>query len=213
MQLFSEILAIFPDNENIIQWGGLGIIATLVFIETGFLVGLIVPGGETLLFTAGLLCGTNTLNTSVAVLIVCLIGAAIAGDITGYYVGKKLGKRLHHKKDSFIFKKAYLEQAENFYKKNGKSALILGRFVPVIRTFNPLISGTSGMPVGHFAGYAVAGCILYISSLVLAGYFLGQQFPESKQYIKYILPALVVLALIPVIRKFLKERKKARVNQ
>lgn len=212
MMLITELLAIFPDNESLIQWGGLALIAALVFIETGLLIGLIVPGGETLLFTAGLLCGTNTLNTSFIVVIICLIGAAIAGDSTGFFIGKKLGKKLHHKKDSFLFKKSYLEQGENFYKKHGKSALILGKFLPIIRTFNPLISGTSGMDYHKFIFYAIIACVLYIGSLVTAGYFLGRQFPEIKNYIGYLLPALVVVLLIPVIFKFMKERKKARTS-
>jgi membrane-associated protein len=208
MDLLLHLLAIFPDNESLIQWGGLGLIIGLVFIETGLLIGLIVPGGETLLFTAGLLCGTNTLSTPIVVLIFSLIAAAIAGDATGYFIGNKLGNRLHHKKDTFIFKKRYLTQAEDFYKKRGKSALILGRFVPVVRTFNPLISGTSGMHFGNFIGYAVIGCILYVASLVAAGYFLGQQFPDIKRYIKYILPGLIFLVFIPVVWKFIKESKK-----
>ncbi|QHT71614.1 DedA family protein [Rhodocytophaga rosea] len=213
MTLLYEILAILPDNESLIQWGGLALIAALVFIETGLLIGLIVPGGETLLFTAGLLCGTQTLNTSLFVLIICLIGAALAGDSTGYFIGRKLGKRLHHRKDSLIFKKRYLLQAEDFYKKNGKSALILGKFIPIIRTFNPLVSGTSRMEYHIFIMYALIACILYIGSLVTAGYFLGQQFPQIKDYIGYILPVLVILLLIPVIVKFVKERKKASQHE
>lgn len=199
---------LLPSNENLIQAGGLGLIAALVFIETGLLIGLLVPGGETLLFTAGLLCGMQTLQLPVVLVIICLIGAAIAGDGTGFFIGSTIGERLHQKKDTFIFKQAYLRQAEDFYHTHGKSALILGRFLPIVRTFNPLISGTGKLPFGQFMLYTVVGCVLYISSLILAGYFLGRTVPDIKNYIGYILPAIILLALFPVIRKFRQEKRR-----
>ena len=103
-----------------LEWGGTTLIAALVFIETGFLLGLIVPGGETLLFTAGLLTGARTLNLPVFALIGVLIVAAVAGDLTGYWIGRKLGDRLRHHPDTFLFKRRYLDQSDEFYQKHPK---------------------------------------------------------------------------------------------
>lgn len=193
-------------NESIIEWGGFAIIIALVYIETGFLVGLVVPGGETLLFTAGLLAGTNTFELPIYVMIPILIIAAILGDITGYYIGNKLGKKLHEKDDTWYFKKRYLEKAEDFYEEKGVWALVLGRFLPVVRTLNPVLTGSGKMEFKRFILYVVIGVILYITSLMLLGYFIGNQIPWIKDYLKYILPAIVIIAIAPVVWKFYKER-------
>ncbi len=198
----------FLDNQSIIKWGGFAIIIALVYVETAFLIGLVVPGGETLLFTAGLLSGTQFLQTDITLMIPVLVGAAFLGDLTGYYIGRKWGDGLYKKEDTWYFKKKYLTEAENFYKKHGKSALILGRFLPIIRTFNPVFSGTINMKLSGFLMYVIIGIILYVTSLLLAGYYLGQAIPGIEKYLKYLLPAIVILALIPVVRKFLKARKK-----
>lgn len=203
-----EAILGFMDNQSLIQWGGFAIIIALVYIETALLVGLVVPGGETLLFTAGLLSGTNALEVGLEIMIPVLIVAAFLGDLTGYSIGRKWGDRIYDKEDTWYFKKKYLQQAEGFYLKHGKSALILGRFLPIIRTFNPLFSGTINMPAGTFVWLIFVGITLYISSIISLGYFLGRLVPGIDQYLKFILPAIVIIALLPVIRKFMKERKK-----
>ncbi len=195
-------------DQNLIETGGAALIAALVFIETGFLLGLIVPGGETLLLAAGLMSGSQSINTPLGVLIVILIGAAFAGDLTGYWLGKKLGGRLHSMHDGFIYKRKYLEQSEAFYRKHKKRSLILGRFLPVIRTFNPLLSGSGNMGLAPFAFYSGIGCVLYISSLVLAGYFLGNTFPHLQQYIKYVFLGVAVAVIVTLAYKWWQDRKK-----
>lgn len=192
---------LFLKNQEIIKWGGTAIIAVMVYIETATLIGLIVPGGETLLFTAGLLCGTDTLSISLAALIGVLIGASLLGDITGYYVGAKLGKKLHKKEDTWYFKRKYLERAENFYKDKGKWSLVLGRFLPIIRTFNPAFSGSIKMPKGKFILYIGIGAIFFTGVVVSAGYYLGKQFPWIKEYLGWILLGIVILVLIPFFKK------------
>ncbi len=182
-------------NTSWIKWGGTTLIAALVFIETGFLLGLIVPGGETLLFTAGLLTGVRTLHLPVLALIGILIVAAVAGDMTGYLIGRKLGDRLRHQPDNFLFKRRYLEQSNAFYQKHPRRALLVGRFLPIIRTFNPLLAASSGMPWPRFLLLTAASCVAYISILVLAGYWLGQQFPQIGQYVEYIFLGVVVLVI------------------
>jgi len=196
-------------DQNLIETGGAALIALLVFIETGFLLGLIVPGGETLLLAAGLMSGSGSMQTPLAALIVLLIGAAFAGDVTGYWLGKKLGGRLHRMNDGFIYKRKYLEQSEEFYRKHKKRSLILGRFLPVIRTFNPLISGSGNMNLAPFALYSSIGCVLYISSLVLAGYFLGSTFPHLQQYVKYVFMGVAAAVIVTLTFKWWPDRRKA----
>ncbi|HYG37299.1 MAG TPA: DedA family protein [Cytophagales bacterium] len=185
--------------HEIIQWGGIAIIIIFVYIETGFLVGLIVPGGETLLFSAGLLTAVQTLNFPLWLLIPLLIIAGFSGDCTGYWLGKKLGSRLHKKKDTLLFKRKHLEKAEDFYRKHKKTALIIGRFLPIIRTFNPLISGSSKMDLKQFIPYTAIGTLLYITTLVLAGYLLGSIFPSLGSYVEYIFLGVAVTVIIVMI--------------
>ncbi|MBD2756524.1 DedA family protein [Spirosoma validum] len=153
-----------------LEWGGTTLIAAMVFVETGLLLGLIVPGGETLLFTAGLLCGINTFPLPVELLIGLLIVAAIAGDMTGFWIGGKIGSRLRQQPDTFLFKRRYWEQSENFYRKHPRWALLAGRFLPIIRTFNPLLAASSGMSWPRFLLLTATGCVAYITVLVMAGY-------------------------------------------
>ena len=182
-------------NTAWLEWGGTSLIVAMVFVETGFLLGLIIPGGETLLFTAGLLCGINTLQLPVGLLIGLLIMAAVAGDMTGFWIGRTIGDRLRHQPDTFLFKRRYWEQSENFYRKHPRWALLAGRFLPIIRTFNPLLAASSGMPWPRFLSLTAAGCVAYITVLVMAGYWLGQLFPSLGQYIEYIFIGVVTLVI------------------
>lgn len=195
------------NNQEIIEWGGLAAVTALVYIETGFLIGLVVPGGETLLFTTGLLAGTGVFSLPLIAIIGIVIVAAILGDFTGYYIGSRLGEKLHKKEETWYFKPRYLDQTEKFYKKYGASALIVGRFVPVVRTLNPLLSGTGKIAIKNFGIYVVAGVVIYTSSLVLLGYFLGNEFPWLKDHLAIILPALVLILISPLIIKLIKNKK------
>ena len=194
-------------NTAWIEWGGTTLIAALVFIETGFLLGLVVPGGETLLFTAGLLTGVRTLSLPVLALIGVLVLAAILGDLTGYFIGHKLGDRLHQLPDSFLFKRRYLEKSDTFYQKHPRRALLVGRFLPIIRTFNPLLAASSGMPLPRFLLLTATSCVAYVASLVLAGYWLGQQFPQIGHYVEYIFLGVVVLVIGTLVVQRLREPK------
>lgn len=195
------------ETAGIIEWGGFLIIAMLVFAETGLLLGLVIPGGETLLFTAGLLASSQTLDVSVTALLPVLIGAGLTGDVSGYFIGKKYSRRLYHKKDTWYFKKKYVHLAEDFLKKHSRPALIFGKFLPVIRPFCPVISGATRLPFPFFITLSVAACVLYMSTFILAGYFLGNRFPVIKDYLGWILPASIILSLVPVL---LQARKQSR---
>lgn len=199
---------LFIETAGLIEWGGFILIVCFVFAETGFLLGLVVPGGETLLFTAGLLVSTSILHVDITVLLLCIALAAIAGDISGFYIGRKFKDRLYKKQDTWYFKKKYLSLAEDHIQKHKKSSLILGKFLPVIRPFSPVITGTTRMPFATFFPLTLAAVLLYVSAFTLAGYFLGSQFPQIKDYLGYILPISIVVALIPVIMKIRNERRK-----
>ncbi|RNI32876.1 DedA family protein [Rufibacter immobilis] len=199
---------LFASPENMIRYGGLTLILAVVFVETGLLIGLVIPGGDSLLLTTGLLAGADVFTVPLPVLLPSMVAAGIAGDLLGYSIGKKMGKRLYHKKDTWYFKRKNLERAEKFYREKGKLAVVLGKFVPVVRTFNPLLAGVTGMELGRFFLLSVIGTTLWICSLVLASYFLGQQFPQMKDYLHYAIPAIIFLSVLPGIIQYLKERKK-----
>lgn len=209
-QFMQELLLAYsmPTPEELIRYGGLALICAAIFIETGLLLGLVIPGGDSFLFTAGLLCATQVLPTPVFLLVPLLIVSGILGDLLGYQIGKKLGRKLYSRPDSRLFKKRHLRQAHEFYKRKGKMALIAGKFLSIIRTFNPLISGATGMPLKTYLLTTSLATTLWICTLVLSGYFLGKQFPELKHYIRYLIPGIIVLSVAPVIIKYLRSRRR-----
>jgi membrane-associated protein len=194
------------ETSGLIEWGGFLLIVLFVFAETGFLLGLVVPGGESLLFTAGLLVSTRTLQVNIPTLLISIILAAFAGDLLGFYIGRKFKERLYRKNDSWYFKKKYLTLAEDYIEKHKKSSLIFGKFLPVIRPFTPAITGTSRMPFKTFIPMSAAAVVLYVSVFTLAGFLLGSQFPQIKDYLGYILPISILVALIPVLIQIKKHK-------
>lgn len=202
-----SISEIFSSPENMIRYGGLTLILAVVFVETGLLIGLVIPGGDSLLLTVGLLAGANVLPYSLPLLLISMIAAGVAGDCLGYFIGKRMGKKLYHKQDTWYFKRKHLERAEKFYKEKGKLAIILGKFVPVVRTFNPLLAGVTKMPVGRFMLLSAVGTSLWIGVLVLGSFLLGKQFPQLKQYLHYAIPIIIFLSVLPGIYQYFKERK------
>ncbi|MEZ0612432.1 DedA family protein [Fibrella sp. WM1] len=190
-----DTVSILLLNTAWLEWGGTTLIAALVFIETGLLLGLVVPGGETLLFTAGLLTGTRSLEITLPALIVLLIVAAISGDMTGFWLGRRLIKRLREQPDNWIFKRRDLDDSNQFYQRHPRRALLIGRFLPVIRTFNPILAAQSGMRWSRFLGLTAIGSVAYVSLLTGIGFWLGQQFPQIGQYVEYIFMGVVGLVL------------------
>ena len=197
------------DTQAIIEWGGFLIITLLVLSETGLLLGLAIPGGETLVFTAGLLSGTAVLDTSVTLLLPALVLAAFLGDLCGFFIGKRIGKKLYKKEDTWWFRKKYLYMAEDFIHRHKRKSLIIGKFLPVIRPFTPVMSGMTNVSKPQFFSISALGCVLYIAIFGLAGYFLGNQFPQIKDYIWWILPISITVAIITVVfqaKKFSKQQ-------
>lgn len=204
---------LFASPENMIQYGGLTLILAVMFVETGLLIGLVIPGGDSLLLATGLFAGAGALPVPLAVLLPSMTLASIAGDMVGFYLGRKMGKRLYHKKDTWYFKRTHLQKAEVFYRQKGKTAVIMGKFVPVIRTFNPLLSGVTGMAFSRFLLLSAIGSTLWVCSLVLASYYVGQKFPDLKNYLHYVVPAIILVSVAPGIFQYFKERNSLKGKQ
>lgn len=202
-----EFLKQLTDPESIISYGGLALLLFVVFAETGLLIGFFLPG-DSLIFVSGLICRTKPqlLDISIAPMLAALIASAVLGNIAGYWFGLKVGPPLFERKDSWIFKKRYLEVTSSFYTKNGGKALIFGRFLPIIRTFSPILAGIVKIPFRKFMLYNVVGAIAWISSLGLAGYFLGQiKWVENN--IGYIVLFLIAVTLIPVVSAWIRSKR------
>ena len=192
------------DPEVMIRTGGLYVLLFVVFAETGLFFGFFLPG-DYLLFVAGMFTATGRLDTSIYTLVIGLIAAAVLGNFVGYWFGKKTGPVLHERPDTFFFKKKYLKAAEEYYKKQGAFALIMGRFIPIVRTFAPIFAGIVQLDFKRFAFYNVLGAVLWISSLTLSGFFLGKNFEqEINDYLLYIIIGFIVVATLPLIITYIK---------
>ncbi|AMQ01298.1 Alkaline phosphatase [Pedobacter cryoconitis] len=196
----------FIDPEKLLKEGGFYVLIFVIFAETGLFFGFFLPG-DYLLFLAGMFVATGKLDVNIYVLIFGLIASAVSGNFTGYWFGKKTGPVLYDRKDTFLFKKRYLKAAEAYYHKQGAFALIMGRFVPIVRTFAPIIAGVVRLDFKKFALYNICGAFLWITSLTLLGYFLGKKFEkEINAYLLYIIVGFMVITTIPLLYTFLKKR-------
>ena len=205
----SELFEIFKNLINpefIIQYGGITLLILVIFAETGLFFGFFLPG-DSLLFTAGLFCGTAYLDINILTLIILLILAAFLGDNIGYFFGNKVGQKLFKRKDSFLFKQKYLEMTKAFYQKHGGKAVIFGRFFPIIRTFAPILAGAAGVEFKKFTLYNIIGALLWIPSFTLAGYFLVRIIPNIQDYLHYIILGVIAASVAPVAIAFIKGRK------
>ena len=198
---------VFFQPENIIRYGGLIFLLTIVFIENGLFFGFFLPG-DSLMFTAGLLCATGVLDHPFFLVLFSIFITAVLGNIFGYYFGSKAGRSLYTRKDTFFFRKSHIQTAEQFYNQYGIRTLIIGRFLPVVRTFAPIVAGIIKMPFGTFMLANIAGAAAWVGSLVTIGYYLGKVWPEAENYLGWIILALILITSIPVIRTYLSAKKK-----
>ena len=208
--LLNNYFEIFTDPVHLIQYGGIILLLVIIYLETGFFLGLVLPGGDYLVFTAGLLCGTHYLDVPLWLLVTSMTIAAIAGDFTGYAKGKWLGIKLFNKPDARIFKRSYLDKSRAFYEKYGMWAFITGRFLPVIRTIIPMLAGASGISLIRFSYLNVIGAVIWIGSLTPLGYYLGKAYPQLINYSIYLLLGFIVFASIPMLKIINPFQKKNR---
>jgi len=179
------------------------ILFVIIFAETGLVVFPFLPG-DSILFIAGTVVATADLNVHLLVLV--LIAAAILGDSVNYAVGHFIGPRVYDRPDSRWFRKAHLQRTQAFYDKYGGVTIIIGRFVPIIRTFAPFLAGVAGMSYRRFLAFNVVGAIAWITSLVYAGYLFGN-IPWVKQNLSLIVIGIVIVSLLPAITTFIRERR------
>lgn len=196
-----------PDLIPIIKTAGLVGVILIVFAESGLFFGFFFPG-DSLLFSAGLVSSLGFFD--IKLLLVGSIVAAILGDSVGYWTGKKIGPRLFYKDKGFFFKKQRIDDAEAFYKKHGIFTIILARFVPIIRTFAPIVAGIGKMNYKTFIIYNVLGGIGWVTLMVSLGYFLGQILPNPDVYILPIVLLIIVLSFIPITKKYIKIKKEQK---
>ena len=202
-----EFLKQLTNPESIIHYGGLALLIFVIFAETGLLIGFFLPG-DSLVFISGMICVSKPelLGVNLFMLIISLASAAITGNVTGYLFGKKVGPPLFKRKDSLIFKKRYLEVTQTFYEKNGGKTLVIGRFIPYIRTFAPILAGIVKVDLKIFMLYNIIGAFAWIGLLASAGYYLGT-YPVVQNNIGYIVVGLILVTTIPVFTAFIRRRK------
>lgn len=203
-----EFLKQLTDPQSIIQYGGLAFLLFVVFAETGLLIGFFLPG-DSLIFISGLICVSRPelLDVNLVELIVLLSTAAIIGNIAGYWFGYKVGPPLFKREDSLIFNKKYLVTTKNFYDKNGGKTLIVGRFLPIIRTFAPILAGVIKLDFKKFMLYNIIGAIAWIASLCSLGYYLGS-YQIVKNNVGWIVIGLIIITAIPVVIAYKKGKSK-----
>lgn len=213
-----------------IEYGGLWVLLFVVFAETGLFAGFFLPG-DSLLFVAGIY-SRNLAHEFLEVLhldylhyewldLLLLIGlislAGIFGNAVGYWFGKKSGPFLFHRRDTLLFKKKYLYQARNFYEKYGGSAIVFARFIPIVRTFAPIVAGIVGMEKSKFSFYNVAGCIAWVFSMIMAGHFLQKWMLnhfnfDLKEHLELIVLGIVLVTTLPVLYKLFFSKRKYTSN-
>jgi membrane-associated protein len=198
------------DPEGLLKgFGSLALFAAclILFIECGLLVGVILPG-DSLLFIVGMLLASNFITTPLAVALLLMSICAIAGNLLGYWTGAKVGPRLFNRPDSKLFKTEYVVTTQNFFEKHGSRAIVLARFVPIVRSVITGLAGVARMDYKTYATYSTIGGILWVCSMTLAGYFLGS-IPVIKDHIDLVAIGIVLLSLIPVAVEVIRHKRKS----
>jgi len=215
----SAVLAVGIDPQKLLESVGLIGLFIVVFAESGILIGFFLPG-DSLLFTAGL--ATYGLKITedgevfqlagghIWIVVLGVVIAAIAGDQVGYAFGRKVGPALFKRPESRLFKPAYVESAEKFFAKHGSKSIVLARFVPIVRTFTPIIAGVSNMHYSTFVKFNIIGGILWGAGLTLLGYTLGRAFPAIGDNIEIAVLVIVFVSILPVVIEFIRHRRKPK---
>src|SRR5699024_6171640 len=184
------------DAKTWIDWGGLLLIFVVVYSQTGLFFCFFIPSGA-FMFAAGAMIAAGVLNYSLTAACCILILAAILGNVTGYAFGWQAGPSIHNRPDSRFFKQKYVRKAESFFQKHGGPALAIGLFLPIVRTFAPIVAGMSRLQLRRFMPYITAGSIGWILSFTLAGYLIGSR-PFLKPYVNYVIIGIIIVVSVPV---------------
>jgi len=191
--------------DDLVRGGGYVVLFAIVFTETGLLVGFFLPG-DSLLITAGLVAATGTLN--IWWLNGLLAVAAVAGDSVGYAIGRRVGPRLFTRPRSLLFNPRHVQRTRAFYARHGAKTIVIARFVPIVRTFAPVVAGVGEMEYRRFLLYNVAGGVGWVTSMTWAGYLLGQAVPNISDHIHILVAVVIGLSLIPIVVEVVRERRR-----
>jgi membrane-associated protein len=210
MEFLHDLFTRLRDLPELVRWAGTVGMMLIIFCETGLLVGLFLPG-DSLLVTAGLLGATRPeFGIHVWSLGFLLVASAIVGDSVGYQIGRFTGPKLFTRQDGLIFKRKYLKKAQDFYEKHGGKTVMIARFVPIVRTFAPVLAGVGQMPYARFATFSISGSILWIWSMLLIGYGLGRTVPGVAQHVEKVILVVILLSVMPGVLSWWRERVKAQ---
>jgi membrane-associated protein len=203
LDLFHQL----KDPRLLVQAGGYVGLTAIIFAETGLLIGFFLPG-DSLLVTAGLLCAQPQFGLNLWALGALLTVAAIVGNTVGYLIGKYSGPRLFTRDDSLLFKKKHLFRAQEFYQRHGGKTLVLARFMPIVRTFVPVVAGLARMDFKTYTFYNIIGAIVWIWSMLFAGYFLGRYIPGVEEHIEKVILAVIFVSLLPALISWQRQRSR-----
>jgi membrane-associated protein len=203
LELIQDFFRTVYNVPELIRLGGLLGLILVVFAETGLMVGFFLPG-DSLLITAGLFAAKGDLN--IWSLIFCLSLAAIVGDATGYWIGLRAGQALYSRPNSLLFRREHLLKTHEFYERHGGKTIIIARFMPILRTFAPVVAGAAEMTYRRFAAFNVVGGILWVLSMTLTGFFLGRVVPDIDRHIHIVVAVVIFLSILPGIIAWARSR-------
>ncbi len=207
MQVILDLFHRLHNLTELVQWAGIFGLAAIIFSETGLLVGVFLPG-DSLLVTAGLLAARGYLN--VYALAPLLTVAAICGNSVGYFIGRATGPRIFNRENSLFFNKKHAIRAHEFYAKYGRKTIVLAQFMPIIRTFAPVVAGVGGMKFTQFITFNIIGAVIWIWSMVGIGYFLGSYIPGIDQHIEIVIAIVIFISLLPGLISGYRARRAKR---
>jgi membrane-associated protein len=205
LDFLTEFYHRLRDLPALVQWAGYVGLTIIIFAETGLLVGFFLPG-DSLLVTAGLLAADPAFGLNVWLLGLILTVAAIVGDTVGYHVGKATGPRIFTRENSLFFHKSHLLKAQAFYEKHGGKTIIIARFMPIVRTFAPVVAGVGQMRYASFLAYNVVGGVLWIWSMLIIGYVLAKTVPGVATHVEKVILVVVFLSILPGIIAWWRNR-------
>jgi membrane-associated protein len=198
------------DLIDFIKWAGVLGIALVIFAESGLLIGFFLPG-DSLLFTAGFLVYSGFLDINIHALVAILFVAAVVGDSVGYSFGRKFGPSIFKRPDSLLFRQENIQKAQHFYEKHGGKTIIIARFIPIVRTFAPVVAGIGQMEYKRFLGFNLIGGLLWAAGITYLGYFVGVQFEKAGIEIDTVLlpiiAGIIFISILPPAIHILKDKK------
>ena len=210
--LLSLLLPQLPTLEEIVRWGGYVGLFLIVFSETGLLIGFFLPG-DSMLVTAGLLVASGKVPLDIVWLILLLCIAAICGNTSGYWIGTRAGHALYNRPQSRFFRRDHLLKTREFYERYGGITIVLACFMPFARTFAPVVAGIAEMKYRRFALFNVTGATVWITSMLLVGYYLGRAIPGIERHIELLIAAIILLSVSPIIVKYLQHKMQEKKSR